>query len=85
MLESAWNNDILKVISWGPNGRTIQVHDCDKLESEVMPRYFKAKKFDSFRKAVHDYGFRVKTTGKSALFSHELFCQQSTELCKNKE
>ena len=36
------------VVSWSPDGQSFVVHDIDAFTKDVLPRYFKSKKFRSF-------------------------------------
>ena len=52
-----WDDSISHIISWMPHGRAWKVHDQNKFEKEVMPKYFDMTKYSSFSRQVTGWGF----------------------------
>jgi len=70
-----------KVIAWLPNGRGFSVHNRKKLINEVLPRYFKTKKYASFTRRLNRWGFGCFTKGQGTyVFHHPMFLRDSPEL-----
>lgn len=62
------------VISWQPHGRCFVVRKPQDFLHEIMPRYFKQKKFASFQRQLNLYGFQRLTIGRDkGAYYHELF------------
>jgi hypothetical protein len=69
------------VISWLSNGRGFTVYNRKKLISEVLPQYFKTKKYASFTRRLNRWGFGCYTKGKgSYVFHHPMFLRDQPEL-----
>lgn len=58
-LESLGKTD---VISWLPHGRAFRVHRPEIFVRDLMPGYFKMRKFSSFQRQLHMYSFQRLTT-----------------------
>lgn len=70
------------IISWMQHGRAWIVHDADKFEKELIPKYFKLTKFSSFTRQVNGWGFRRITKGMDkGGFYHELFLRGRSDMC----
>ena len=70
------------IISWMHHGRAWIVHDADKFEKELIPKYFKLTKFSSFTRQVNGWGFRRITKGMDkGGFYHELFLRGRSDMC----
>lgn len=70
------------IISWMRHGRAWIVHDTDKFEKELIPKYFKLTKFSSFTRQVNGWGFRRITKGMDkGGFYHELFLRGRSDMC----
>lgn len=46
------------IISWADDGETFVVKDPDRFEQEVIPKFFKHRKFSSFVRQLNFYKFR---------------------------
>lgn len=69
------------VIAWLPNGRGFSVYNRKKLISEVLPRYFKTKKYASFTRRLNRWGFGCFTKGQGTyVFHHPMFLRDHPEL-----
>lgn len=55
MLSDDKNSD---VITWMPHGRAWKVLDKDRLIHEVIPHYYKCKKYESFTRQLNGWGFK---------------------------
>lgn len=69
------------IISWMPHGRSWRIHKPHTFEQQVMPKYFKHTKWNSFIRLVNAWGFRrmVKGSDRGAYY-HELFLRGMTHL-----
>lgn len=65
------NDDI---ISFFPHGRAFGIFKPDRFVKEILPKYFKQTRLDSFRRQLNIYGFSRLNTGRdSGGYYHELF------------
>ena len=58
-----------------PHGRALIVHNSKKVETDILPRYFKQTKIKSFLRQLNKWGFK-RLTGKGpdeGSYFHELF------------
>jgi len=73
------------IISWQPHGRCFVVHKPDRFVKEVIPKYFKQSKLESFRRQLNAYGF-TRLIGPGNLdeggYYHELFLRGRNDLSK---
>jgi len=71
-------------IAWLPSGRSFCITDQDEFVKNILPKYFREAKFESFSRRLKRWGFRkVYTTGLSQIiFSHDLFRNGRPDLCK---
>ena len=44
--------DLNSIISWSPDGSGFIIYDLGRFEGEILPQYFKHKKFTSFVRQV---------------------------------
>jgi hypothetical protein len=62
------------IASFLSHGRAFSIHDIETFVAEVMPRFFKQTKWNSFARQLSLYGFIRITTGPDAGgYYHELF------------
>ena len=74
ILDHIEEDGLADVISWQPHGRCFVVHKPEEFVEEVMPLYFKQKKFASFQRQLNLYGFQRLTRGADkGGYYHELF------------
>jgi len=66
-----------QILAWSSCGSYFQVYDIAKLETEVLPRYFKHNKFVSFQRQLNNFGFHkwTKTRASVCTFSHDVLVQ----------
>lgn len=46
------------IISWTDDGKRIAIKDQERLSNEVLSRYFKSSKFETFARNLNYYGFK---------------------------
>lgn len=82
MLQEVEEEGLSDVVSFYSHGRAFGVHDMDRFVSEVMPKYFKQSKWNSFARQLNLYGFIRITSGPDAGgYYHELFLKGRPNLC----
>lgn len=73
MLLDVEDDNKTEVVSFLPHGRAFCVHDMDRFVSEIMPKYFKQSKWNSFARQLNLYGFIRLANGPDAGgYYHEL-------------
>ena len=67
MLQMASAKGFDETISWMPDGRSFRVHDQEKFEQNIQPRFFGAKSYRSFQRQLNLYHFEGegRYTGES--------------------
>lgn len=72
------NDDIA---SWAYQGRAFQVHQPDKFVETVLPKYFRQKSLNAFRRQLQNYCFeRVSRRGESFVYAHQYFLRDNLQL-----
>lgn len=72
------------IVSFYSHGRAFGVHDPDRFVEDIMPKYFKMGKWNSFARQLNLYGFVRITTGPDAGgYYHELFLKGRPNLCQH--
>jgi hypothetical protein len=72
------------IVSFYSHGRAFGVHDIDRFVEEIMPKYFKMGKWNSFARQLNLYGFVRMTTGPdSGGYYHELFLKGRPQLAEH--
>ncbi|RHY11516.1 hypothetical protein DYB25_004597 [Aphanomyces astaci] len=68
------------VVAWSDDGSCFHLYDVNRLEREVLPKYFKHNKLSSFQRQLNYFGFRKWTKTQSCVctFSHPRFHRDST-------
>lgn len=82
MLQMVENGD-KSIVRWDSSGRTVIIESVSKFADEVLPKYFKMKKFTSFVRQLNLYGFRKISSEmdpNQCEFFHSCFRQGKTEL-----
>lgn len=80
-------NDYSSIVSWLPSGKSFAIMDKEKFIREVLPRFFKETKFESFHRRLKRWGFRTayktSTYGtRQVVYTHDLFIKNRPELRK---
>jgi len=69
------------IVSFYSHGRAFGVHDMDRFVNEIMPRFFKQTKFNSFARQLNLYGFlRISSGPDAGGYYHELFLRNKPSL-----
>ncbi|TMW68303.1 hypothetical protein Poli38472_005771 [Pythium oligandrum] len=65
------------ILAWSNDGTYFQIHNINRLEQQVLPRYFKHNKFANFQRQLNNHGFRkwTKTRASVCTFSHDVLIQ----------
>lgn len=62
------------IVTWNPDGRTLQVLNHKKFVSEILPNYFKQSKYKSFQRQLNFYGFqRINRGPLEGSYGHPKF------------
>merc|ERR1719199_1240032 len=77
MLSAAENTDI---ISWDECGSKFEIKRPQEMSDEVLPKYFRHKKFSSFQRQLNYFGFKKVGRGEfGSFYSHSLFNRDRPE------
>lgn len=71
-----------ELIKWNKSGDSIIIVDPNRFSRDLLPKYFKTKKFNSFVRQLNFYGFKkvpLSKTTKGCEFSHKLFKRGSED------
>ena len=72
------------IVTWNPDGRTLQVLSHKKFVSEILPNYFKQSKYTSFQRQLNFYGFqRVNHGPLEGSYGHPKFVRGNEEQVKH--
>ena len=81
LLNETSEGDERDVISWCEGGMAFKIHKPVDFALNIIPKYFKHKNLDSFRRQLNNYGFeRVLTSGEDGVFACENFQKDKPEL-----
>lgn len=73
-VEAAGQEDI---VSFYSHGRAFGIHDPDKFVTDILPKYFKQSKLNSFLRQLNLYGFiRIQSGPDSGGYYNALFLKQ---------
>lgn len=71
------------IVRFTPDGGQFEVLHTRNFELEILPRYFRHNKANSFKRMLRMYNFRrVQGTWLQGTFEHPLFHRNFPELCK---
>lgn len=78
-------NEDSTVVHWDEPGESIIIENIDIFSDSILPKYYKATKFNSFVRQLNFYGFKkISSTAyhgiKSSEFSHPYFRRDHDEL-----
>jgi len=72
------------IISFMPSGTSFKVHKPDSFTEDVVPNYFRHKRYASFRRQLSMYGFeRVQIGPEEGAFAHPMFHRDHPELAQH--
>ncbi|ETK78676.1 hypothetical protein F441_15642 [Phytophthora nicotianae CJ01A1] len=75
-------NESDEILRWTPNGRAFEILDMDRMMAEVLPKYFKHRKYTSFQRQLNYFSFKKWTKSKAVVctFSNECFLRDRPDL-----
>ncbi|OWZ08912.1 HSF-type DNA-binding protein [Phytophthora megakarya] len=70
------------ILRWTPNGRAFEILDMDRMMDEVLPKYFKHRKYTSFQRQLNYFSFKKWTKSKAVVctFSNDCFLRDRPDL-----
>ncbi|CAJ1936515.1 unnamed protein product [Cylindrotheca closterium] len=72
------------IVSFCPHGRAFNIHKPKRFEAEIMTRYFRQTRVQSFQRQLNLYGFKRITRGPdTGGYYHERFLRGRPGLCVN--
>lgn len=84
MLIETKENGQEDIISFMPSGTSFKVHKPDSFTEDVVPNYFRHKRYASFRRQLSMYGFeRVQIGPEEGAFAHPMFHRDHPELAQH--
>lgn len=79
LLEDAESDETIKaIISWHPNGTEFKVHNKEKFETLIQPKYFRQSKHSSFRRQLNLWKFKRIPGG---YYSYPTFQRGDRDAC----
>lgn len=71
-----------QILRWTPNGRAFEILDMDRMMNEVLPKYFKHRKYTSFQRQLNYFSFKKWTKSKAVVctFSNDCFLRDRPDL-----
>ena len=71
-------------ITWLPSGKSFVILDRGVFTKQIMPRYLRETRFESFSRRLKRWNFKkIFLSGQSqAVYSHDLFQRDRLDLCK---
>lgn len=72
MMMEAEMNDQTEIITFSGKGDTLVIMDKQRLQEEILPRYFKHAHWPSFQRQLYMYGFEKEPMGLE-IYKHEGF------------
>ncbi|GMF13377.1 unnamed protein product [Phytophthora lilii] len=75
-------NESDQILRWTPNGRAFEILDMDRMMDEVLPKYFKHRKYTSFQRQLNYFSFKKWTKSKAVVctFSNDCFLRDRPDL-----
>ncbi|KAL7537023.1 hypothetical protein ACHAWF_005636 [Thalassiosira exigua] len=62
------------IVNWSSSGRAFRIADVSLFSEEILPKYFKTKKFSSFQRNLNLYGFtKVRKGPEIDMYYHPSF------------
>eukprot|EP00980_Cylindrotheca_fusiformis_P002987 scaffold692_cov118-Cylindrotheca_fusiformis.AAC.9 len=73
LLEDADQQGYAQIISWLPSGDAFQIHNTSRFCADIMTKFFRQTKLDSFTRQLYIYGFSKDTNSKTAIGEGPIF------------
>ena len=75
-------NESVEILRWTPNGRAFEILDMERMMDEVLPKYFKHRKYASFQRQLNYFSFKKWTKSKAVIctFSNDCFLRDRPDL-----
>ncbi|KAG6967501.1 hypothetical protein JG687_00004224 [Phytophthora cactorum] len=75
-------NESDEILRWTPNGRAFEILNMDRMMDEVLPKYFKHRKYTSFQRQLNYFSFKKWTKSKAVVctFSNDCFLRDRPDL-----
>jgi hypothetical protein len=71
------------VVSFYSHGRAFGIHDPDKFVEDILPKYFKQSKLNSFLRQLNLYGFiRIQSGPDAGGYYHALFLKKRSRFSR---
>jgi HSF-type DNA-binding len=81
ILDKAEEEGYSDCISWQSHGRAFRVHDLERFEQSILPKYFQHIKLSSFQRQLSLYGFtRIKHNRDRGGYYHSMFIRGLPQL-----
>lgn len=76
------NSESDEILRWTANGKAFEIHDMHKMMEDVLPKYFKHRKYTSFQRQLNYFHFKKWTKSKALVctFSNEYFLRDEPDL-----
>ena len=87
MLTLADMSGYAHICAWEPHGRAFSVHDREAFVEQVLPLYFRQKRFESIQRQLNLYGFERVSLQQSnphnspGAYYHAMFLRTRHDLC----
>ena len=76
-------NEHHHIIGWVRDGLAFEVRNPKLMESEILPKFFRHSRFQSFVRQLNFYAFKKISRERSSwIYSHEYFRKDKPELWK---
>lgn len=83
MLDAAASECFDHVVSWELQGMAFKVHNIQEFINDVLPIFFKQRKYKSFQRQLNLYGFqRISEGVAKGGYHHKLFIRGQRSLCQ---
>ena len=80
LLKLCEDNHQEHIVSWMNDGTAFKVHDLDRFEHELLPKYFNTRKYVSFTRSLCFYGFDCVRTGRQTGI-----CKLNLPVCRHRQ
>ncbi|KAG1690189.1 hypothetical protein DVH05_028263 [Phytophthora capsici] len=81
-LRNMLENESDKILRWTSDGRAFEILEMDRMMNEVLPKYFKHRKYTSFQRQLNYFSFKKWTKSKAVVctFSNDCFLRDRPDL-----